>query len=109
MNKKHRHLAIRGILINGEWVEDRTRVKCEFYNHFANRFDVPNWLRPETNVAFPRSLETDQAMDLEANITIDGVKRAVWECGKDKAPGPDGFTFDFLKSSGIWLAMMSLM
>ena len=48
-------------------------------------------------MAFPRSLETEQVMDLEANITIDEVKRAVWECGKDKSPGPDGFTFDFLK------------
>ncbi|GJY12022.1 RNA-directed DNA polymerase, eukaryota, reverse transcriptase zinc-binding domain protein [Tanacetum coccineum] len=28
---------------------------------------------------------------------MDEVKNAVWECGSDKAPGPDGFTFAFMK------------
>ena len=46
--RKRRHLAIRGILIDGVWIEDSIRVKCEFYNHFASRFDVSNWLRPKT-------------------------------------------------------------
>ncbi|GJY97005.1 RNA-directed DNA polymerase, eukaryota, reverse transcriptase zinc-binding domain protein [Tanacetum coccineum] len=35
--------------------------------------------------------------DLEAEVSKDEVKRAVWECGTDKAPGPDGFTFGFFR------------
>ena len=27
----------------------------------------------------------------------DASTRAVWDCGSTKAPGPDGFTFGFLK------------
>ena len=25
------------------------------------------------------------------------IKRAVWDCGLDKSPGPDGFTFGFYR------------
>ncbi|GJS94204.1 hypothetical protein Tco_0801172 [Tanacetum coccineum] len=42
-------------------------------------------------------LNSDQMHDLEAEVSKDEVKRAVWECGTDKAPGPDGFTFGFFR------------
>ncbi|GKE89230.1 RNA-directed DNA polymerase, eukaryota, reverse transcriptase zinc-binding domain protein [Tanacetum coccineum] len=35
--------------------------------------------------------------DLERNVTEEEIKRAVWDCGTDKSPGPDGFTFGFYK------------
>nr|GEU45038.1 RNA-directed DNA polymerase, eukaryota, reverse transcriptase zinc-binding domain protein [Tanacetum cinerariifolium] len=35
---------------------------------------------------------------LECPITSDEIKRAVWDCGGDRAPGPDGFTFKFFTS-----------
>jgi len=25
------------------------------------------------------------------------IKEAVWECGSNKSPGPDGFNFSFIK------------
>lgn len=28
---------------------------------------------------------------------MEEVKRAVWDCGNEKAPGPDGFSFAFIK------------
>lgn len=34
---------------------------------------------------------------LESSINMDEVKNAVWECGSDKAPGPDGYSFAFVK------------
>ncbi|KAI3749677.1 hypothetical protein L2E82_20293 [Cichorium intybus] len=37
------------------------------------------------------------AIRLEAPFTIEEVKAAVWACGSEKAPGPDGFTFKFIK------------
>ncbi|GKF05973.1 RNA-directed DNA polymerase, eukaryota, partial [Tanacetum coccineum] len=33
----------------------------------------------------------------ERNVTKEEIKRAVWDCGTDKSPGPDGFTFGFYK------------
>ncbi|GKG26920.1 hypothetical protein Tco_0402623, partial [Tanacetum coccineum] len=35
--------------------------------------------------------------DLEQDITKEEVKRAVWDCGVDKSPGPEGFSFYFYR------------
>nr|GEV44380.1 RNA-directed DNA polymerase, eukaryota, reverse transcriptase zinc-binding domain protein [Tanacetum cinerariifolium] len=35
----------------------------------------------------------DQKRDLEGEVTNDEIKKVVWDCGTDKASGPDGFTF----------------
>ncbi|GJV26536.1 hypothetical protein Tco_1379231 [Tanacetum coccineum] len=45
VNKKRRYLAIKGILKDGEWIDNPTRVKAEFYHHFSNRFSQPDWTR----------------------------------------------------------------
>nr|GEX13007.1 RNA-directed DNA polymerase, eukaryota [Tanacetum cinerariifolium] len=34
---------------------------------------------------------------LETEVSIEEIKKVVWDCGTDKAPGPDGFTFGFYK------------
>nr|GEX69257.1 RNA-directed DNA polymerase, eukaryota, reverse transcriptase zinc-binding domain protein [Tanacetum cinerariifolium] len=39
----------------------------------------------------------DQAEDLERLVTRDEIRRAVWSCGENKSPGPDGFTFEFFR------------
>nr|GEV93489.1 RNA-directed DNA polymerase, eukaryota, reverse transcriptase zinc-binding domain protein [Tanacetum cinerariifolium] len=36
-----------------------------------------------------------QQEELESDVTREEIKRAVWDCGVDKSPGPDGFTFGF--------------
>ncbi|GKG31240.1 hypothetical protein Tco_0423728, partial [Tanacetum coccineum] len=46
---------------------------------------------------FPNKLNLDQQIDLESDVTHDEIKRAVWDCGIDKSPGPDGFTFGFYR------------
>nr|GEX38614.1 RNA-directed DNA polymerase, eukaryota, reverse transcriptase zinc-binding domain protein [Tanacetum cinerariifolium] len=35
--------------------------------------------------------------DLERGVSKKEIKKAVWDCGTDKSPGPDGFTFDFYR------------
>nr|GEZ39765.1 RNA-directed DNA polymerase, eukaryota [Tanacetum cinerariifolium] len=35
--------------------------------------------------------------DLERMVIKEEVKKAVWDCGSDKFPGPDGFSFSFLR------------
>nr|GEY95650.1 RNA-directed DNA polymerase, eukaryota [Tanacetum cinerariifolium] len=36
-----------------------------------------------------------EVQDLKRTITYEEVKRAVWDCGTNKSPGPDGFSFEF--------------
>nr|GEY73629.1 RNA-directed DNA polymerase, eukaryota [Tanacetum cinerariifolium] len=38
-----------------------------------------------------------QRDDLERMVTKEEVKKAVWDCGSDKSPSPDGFTFSFFR------------
>nr|GFB59475.1 RNA-directed DNA polymerase, eukaryota, reverse transcriptase zinc-binding domain protein [Tanacetum cinerariifolium] len=46
---------------------------------------------------FPTRLSSNQVQDLERTITYEEVKRAVWDCGTNKSPGPDGFSFEFCR------------
>nr|GEV09344.1 RNA-directed DNA polymerase, eukaryota, reverse transcriptase zinc-binding domain protein [Tanacetum cinerariifolium] len=68
-----------------------------FLNHFKNRFNKPNKLRHVLNLEFPNQLNAIQVEDLEAKVSYDEIKKAVWVCGIDKSPGPNGFTFGFYK------------
>lgn len=41
-----------------------------------------------------------QGIDLVQMGTLEEIKVAVWSCGSKKTPGPDGFTFSFIKK--LW-------
>lgn len=97
VNKERRQQAIKGILVDGEWIDNPERVKKEFFNHFANRFAAPDSTRVPIEGNFPRCLEIDLSNDLECEVSNVEIKNAVWDCGSDKSPWPDGFTFEFLK------------
>ncbi|GJW89939.1 RNA-directed DNA polymerase, eukaryota, reverse transcriptase zinc-binding domain protein [Tanacetum coccineum] len=46
---------------------------------------------------FGNRITMEQNEDLEREVSKEEIKRAVWDCGIDKAPGPDGFTFGFYR------------
>nr|GEX97041.1 RNA-directed DNA polymerase, eukaryota [Tanacetum cinerariifolium] len=69
----------------------------EFFNHFRNRFDKPNGICAIIHMEYPRRISLDKQSELEGEVSNDEIKRAVWDCGTDKAPGPDGFTFGFYR------------
>ncbi|GKA76522.1 RNA-directed DNA polymerase, eukaryota [Tanacetum coccineum] len=81
-----------------DWIDDPTKVKKEFLNHFDNRFSYPNCSNIILESQMLKHLTLEQNEDLERSITYDEIKRAVWDCGSNKSPGPDGFTFDFYRS-----------
>ncbi|GJV76731.1 hypothetical protein Tco_1508315 [Tanacetum coccineum] len=84
-------------MIDGEWVDEPNRVKDEFRNHFAARFQDPGLCQGKINFNFPTRLNLEQATGLESLITRDEIRTAVWGCGENKSPGPDGFTFEFFR------------
>nr|GEU61580.1 RNA-directed DNA polymerase, eukaryota, reverse transcriptase zinc-binding domain protein [Tanacetum cinerariifolium] len=59
------------------------------------------------DIAQKAKLSLDQLEGLERVITYDEIKRAVWDCGTNKSPGPDGFTFDF--SRRYWSICIALL
>nr|GFA89603.1 RNA-directed DNA polymerase, eukaryota, reverse transcriptase zinc-binding domain protein [Tanacetum cinerariifolium] len=86
-----------GIMVDGVWKEQPNDVKQEFLNHFQERSDKPVERRVTIDMSYPRSISGEQRDELEREVTIDEIKTAVWKCGMDKSPGPDGFTFDFYR------------
>nr|GEV29006.1 RNA-directed DNA polymerase, eukaryota [Tanacetum cinerariifolium] len=38
-----------------------------------------------------------EVIELECPVTKEEIKRAVWDCGENKSPGPDGYTFEFFR------------
>nr|GEV84792.1 RNA-directed DNA polymerase, eukaryota [Tanacetum cinerariifolium] len=97
LNKNRNQNSIRGILVDGDWIEIPSLVKNEFLSYFSNRFDRPPEFRLQTNSEFPNKLSPEQQSDLENIVTRSEIKKAAWECGTDKSPGPDGFTFGFFQ------------
>ncbi|GJT91072.1 RNA-directed DNA polymerase, eukaryota [Tanacetum coccineum] len=97
INRKRANLAVKGVMIDGEWVDDPSKVKDEFRDYFASRFCDPGIRHGVINFNFPNRLNIDQSGELEAPISRDEIRRAVWDCGENKSPGPDGFTFEFFR------------
>nr|GEV07609.1 hypothetical protein [Tanacetum cinerariifolium] len=88
---------IKWVIEAGKWIKNPEMVKKEFLNHFKNRFSRPNKTRLVLVTEFPRQLNSIQRMDMEADLTIEEIKNAVWDCGTDKSPGSDEFSFDFYR------------
>ncbi|GKD75383.1 putative RNA-directed DNA polymerase, partial [Tanacetum coccineum] len=66
---RNEDLKQKCIHINGIWVDSPEDIKDAAFEHFASRFK--------------EQIE---------------VKAAVWDCAGTKAPGPDGFNFNFIKT-----------
>nr|GEY98143.1 RNA-directed DNA polymerase, eukaryota [Tanacetum cinerariifolium] len=97
INKKHANLSVKGVMSEGEWVDDPICVKDEFRNHFADRFNDPGTRHAIINFSFPNRLTLEQVSVLEASVLDEEISKAVWGCGENKSPGPDGFTFEFFR------------
>ncbi|GJV09833.1 RNA-directed DNA polymerase, eukaryota [Tanacetum coccineum] len=96
INKQRHNLAIHGIIVDGEWIEEPKAVKNEFLSHFRDRFDNPCESRLILDMDFPNKLSLEQIHDSERQFTKEEIKGAVWDCGLNKSPGPDGFTCDLV-------------
>ncbi|GKA93427.1 RNA-directed DNA polymerase, eukaryota [Tanacetum coccineum] len=42
-------------------------------------------------------VEPSNLADLERDVTHEEIKKAVWDCGINKSPNPDGFTFEVFR------------
>ena len=97
INYSRRRNAIRGLLIDGSWVEDPLLIKAEILQHFQNRFHEPQQQRPNLDGVRFSVLNASQRDRMVEPFSEQEITRAVWSCGNDKSPGPDGFNFTFIK------------
>nr|GEV54877.1 zinc finger CCCH domain-containing protein 34-like [Tanacetum cinerariifolium] len=97
INKKWSQLSIRGVFVDSDWHTDPKVVKDTFKEHFAIQFKQPVGSRLKLNISFPKRLSNDQVEILDSCITRAEIRDDVWECGANKSPGPDGYTFEFFR------------
>lgn len=97
VNNKIQKNRIYGLNINGEWIADGELIKEELFGFFCNKFKEQWVNRPKLLNSNIRKISSLDSSFLESPFTMEEVKSAVWNCGSDKSPGPDGFTFLFLK------------
>lgn len=90
---------IPGLNINGSWIEDPSAVKAEIQSFFIKKFSEPLVDRPSFTSKKFKILSTTQVADLEQTFSMDELKQAIWSCEGSKAPGPDGFTMNFVKKN----------
>lgn len=88
---------IHGMMIQGQWVTDPRKVKDFVADFFKAKFDHQPRETPDFSIPGLRKLTTRQADELILPFSKHEVKLAVWECDGNKAPGPDGFNFSFIK------------
>ncbi|GKA66339.1 hypothetical protein Tco_0766147 [Tanacetum coccineum] len=90
------------IIMDGCAIKEITR------DHGKSQENLGFVIKPSVNRAcidtpFPVSLSIDQKEDMERRISKEEVKRAVWDCGVDKSPGPDGVSSLFALNRGLML------
>lgn len=97
INAKRKSSRINGVKHNGVWIEQPDEIKSCFRNYFANKFKHFEGAQFSLNHSAVKSLSSTDAEFLDSQFSLQEIKDAVWCCGGDKAPGPDGFSFEFVK------------
>ncbi|GJS80704.1 putative RNA-directed DNA polymerase, eukaryota, reverse transcriptase zinc-binding domain protein [Tanacetum coccineum] len=97
VNKKRRYLSIQGIKADGIWIDDPIRIKDAFHSFYNQKFQKIEVTKIVNRSLSYKSLNNEQNMFLDSTVSVSEIKSAIWDCGSDKSPGPDGFTFAFYK------------
>lgn len=78
-------------------------IKEETSLFFKDRYKSENFVRPKLDGSSIPSISTEARAWLERDFESELVKNALAECGSDKAPGPDGYNFAFIKAGWNFL------
>nr|GEY75586.1 protein ALP1-like isoform X1 [Tanacetum cinerariifolium] len=78
LNKKRNTLSIRGIMVDGIWIDDPNLVKREFLIHFSSIFSKPDNRRALIQMRFPKRLSLEQQVELESEVSNKEIRG---QCG----------------------------
>ncbi|XP_021984793.1 uncharacterized protein LOC110880606 [Helianthus annuus] len=82
--------VIHGLNIGGSWVSKPSLVKKEVFSFFRSRFEEECMGRPSLVCPNLKKISRSEASWLESSFSREEIKNAVFDCGDDRAPGPDG-------------------
>ncbi|XP_035838005.1 uncharacterized protein LOC118485705 [Helianthus annuus] len=88
---------LNGLWIDGNWITCPLVIMKHIQENMKTKFLEPVESRARIpSDGFSKISETE-AKQLIAKFSREEIKKAVWDCGSDKAPGPDGITFAVIK------------
>ncbi|GJY38702.1 putative RNA-directed DNA polymerase, eukaryota, reverse transcriptase zinc-binding domain protein [Tanacetum coccineum] len=67
------------------------------YQSIQEKFNSHDTMMNFPSFTAERSLSITDRIYLESVVSLEEIRSAVWDCGSQKAPGPDGFSFLFVK------------
>lgn len=97
MNANRKHNSLQGIMVDGSWIDESGEVKEVVRQFFMQRFQESDQDRPRLDGIHFQTIGHPQNEMLVGRFQEDEVKQAVWDCGSEKSPGPDGLNFKFIK------------
>ncbi|GKD99776.1 putative RNA-directed DNA polymerase, eukaryota, partial [Tanacetum coccineum] len=84
-------------MVNGLWCEDPNLIKAKVFRHYKTLFSERASIRPIFCCDRVEKISVDDAGLVEKEFTEEEILEAVRGCGGDKAPGPDGFNFKYIR------------
>ncbi|KAJ0941283.1 putative RNA-directed DNA polymerase [Helianthus annuus] len=97
INSRKASNVVHGLNIGGSWVSKPSLVKKEVFNFFRSKFEEDCRDRPGLVCPNLKRISEIDASWLESHFSEEEIKCAVFDCGDDRAPGPNGFNFRFFK------------
>ncbi|XP_071740488.1 uncharacterized protein [Rutidosis leptorrhynchoides] len=100
IRRRNNSANIRGLYINGLWVENLSEIKDEVLGYFKKIFEVNSYTKPDFNSLGNLPFQSPSTADvdlLEAPFLEAEIWSAIKNCDPAKAPGPDGFNLSFYK------------
>ncbi|GJU17535.1 hypothetical protein Tco_1145501 [Tanacetum coccineum] len=100
INSRRKSQTVQGIMLDGVWNFEPKDIKSAFLDFYKDKFNYH-----DSPVSFPpmlpaHHLSIDDHDFLESMVSMDEIKAAVWDYGSQKALGPDGYSFMFIKK--LW-------
>ena len=77
---------LRGLLVDGCWIDEPSRVKQEVHMLFKNKFKEAERDKPRLDGVGFKVIAQQQNDSLVERFHEKEVKDAVWDCGSDKSP-----------------------
>ncbi|GJV89371.1 hypothetical protein Tco_1533309 [Tanacetum coccineum] len=97
IKRRNNKSNIHGLMIDGSWCENPKNIKEEIFGYYKSIFTEGDKTRPYFKCERVAKLSEGDVETLEMAIEEKEIRDAVWGCGCDKAPGPDGFNFKYIK------------
>lgn len=97
-NGRRRRNLITELLSEDNIISNHSSIRIEVQRYFKKHFQKMPWQRPKIPWIGIKKWTDEERVALEEPFNLEEVWIALSNCEGNKAPGPDGFTLNFIKA-----------